>query len=497
VPLNLASRTQVSGHYFLRRRLQFALLRRSVRMQVDPVRWQRIALMLSGVVAAVLLILAFVIGWMRPAGVVGGSKIVADRKTGALYVSVDGRLHPALNLVSAQLISGEPDAPTFVSADDIAKWPKGPVVGIDGAPIETPAVSAPDLSRWAVCDTAGEAVAAPALVTGIDGALTPGSSGADTLSDGHGVLLAYQQQNYLVNGAVRMPLDLTDRTLTGALSVDPGAPVPVMSQALFDALPAGAPLVVPTVPNAGAPAPFDWGAGVVIGSVVVTQDVATHADKFYAVVGDGVQPISPVVAAMLRQRDSYGTSTPPRISPDRLAQAPIRHVLDVDYYPAQPLKMVDQRAQPVTCVAWERGVNDRQARISVLTGRDLPIASAQHDKLVPLVGGGTNGVQADQVLLADAPATFVSTTGSAPESPQRETMWLISDSGVRYGVPFDQQALQALGLATAQSRPAPWAMLQVWPAGPELSRTAALTVHDSAIGAAAPVTTQQPALRGR
>ena len=200
---------------------------------------------------------------------------------------------------------------------------------------------------------------------------------------------------------------------------------------------------------------------------------------------------------MLRQRDSYGTSTPPRISPDRLAQAPIRHVLDVDYYPAQPLRMVDQRAQPVTCVAWERGLNDRQARLAVLTGRDLPISSDQHQKLVPLVGGANGGLHADQVLLADQPASFVSTTGSAPDSPHRVALWLLSVSGVRYGVPFDDQALQALGLSTPQNRRAPWAMLQVWPEGPELSRPAALTVHDSAVGPAAPVTTQQPALQGR
>ncbi|HUO41309.1 MAG TPA: type VII secretion protein EccB, partial [Mycobacterium sp.] len=107
------------------------------------------------------------------------------------------------------------------------------------------------------------------------------------------------------------------------------------------------------------------------------------------------------------------------------------------------------------------------------------------------------GVQADQVLLADQPATFVSTTGSAPDSPQRETMWLISESGVRYGVPFDEEALRALGLAVAENRPAPWAMLQVWPAGPELSRAAALTVHDSAVGAAAPLSTTQPGPQGR
>jgi hypothetical protein len=56
-------------------------------------------------------------------------------------------------------------------------------------------------------------------------------------------------------------------------------------------------------------------------------------------------------------------------------------------------------------------------------------------------------------------------------------MWLISSTGSRYGVPFDDNSVQALGLVLSQVRPAPWSMLQVWPAGPELSRAAALTVH--------------------
>ena len=81
--LNLASRTQVSGHFFLRRRLGFALLRRSVRMEVDPVRWQRVLLMLSAVLAAILVIGGFVVGFFRPAGqITDSTKIVAERKTG-------------------------------------------------------------------------------------------------------------------------------------------------------------------------------------------------------------------------------------------------------------------------------------------------------------------------------------------------------------------------------------------------------------------------------
>ena len=85
-------------------------------------------------------------------------KIVADRKLGTVFVSVDGRLHPALNLVSAWLIAGDPAEPTFVSPDDLAKWPRGPLVGIEGAPTEPPRVFTPEVSRWAVCDTASESM---------------------------------------------------------------------------------------------------------------------------------------------------------------------------------------------------------------------------------------------------------------------------------------------------------------------------------------------------
>lgn len=490
MPLNLASKTQVSGHFFVRRRLSFALLRRSVRMQVDPVRWQRTMLMLSAVVGVVMLAGAFLIGWFRPAGLVGTSKIVADRKLGTLYVSVDGRMHPALNLVSAQLIAGSSEPPTFVSAEDLAKWPKGPTVGIIGAPVDSPQMRSPEMSRWAVCDTASNTLSGAPEVTGIDGELTLGH-GSHELGDGAAALLSYKRQTFVVTDGARMPVDLGDRTVTSALGVDPSAPVAGMSRALFDALPVGGPLVVPQVPGAGSPARFDFGPDVVVGSVVVSQDVATRGDRFYVVVGDGVQPVSGVVAAMLRQQNSYGAPTPPRVSPDQLGRMPVRHVLDVDYYPKSPLRVVDGRAEPVTCVSWQWGQGERQAVLKVISGRGLPIRTDQQARLVSLVGAGSNRVEADRVLLSGQPATFLTTTGAALDSPRRQTMWLISDSGPRYGVPFDENALRALGLAVSQVRPAPWSMLQVWPAGPELSRSAALTVHNSLDGAAAPVSTRQ------
>lgn len=488
--MNLASKTQVSGHYFLRRRLGFAFQRRSVRMQTDRMRTQRLMLMLSALLAVLVVVGALVVGWLRPAGLVNDSKIVADRKLGTVFVSVDGRLHPALNLVSAWLIAGEPASPTFVSPDDLAKWPRGPLVGIEGAPTEPPRVLTPEMSRWALCDTASESMGSRPTITGINGELTMGDRAREVGSD-MALLGAFDDKTYVITNGVRMPVDLSDRAVTEPVGLeDAGSPVE-LSQAMLDALPAGRPLVVPAVPLAGQPSTVNLGTPMVNGSVVVSQDVASGKDQFYVVLADGVQPVSSVVAAMLRQRDSHGNSQPPRISPDVLGDVPVREVLDVTGYPSAPLKAVDWRADPVLCVAWERGVTDRQARQRLLVGRALPVTAEQESHLVPLVvSSDDQGKLADQVLLAESPATWVSTTGASPDSARRETLWLISESGARYGVPFDDAALQALGLKNVVPLLAPWPLLRVWPAGPELSREAAMTMHDTMTGSAAPMTGQ-------
>jgi type VII secretion protein EccB len=460
-------------------------------MRIDPSRTQRLMLMVSALIAVLVLVGALVLGWLRPAGRVGESPIVADRRGGALFVAVDSRLHPVLNLVSGRLIAGDAVDPTFVGAEELAKWPRGALVGIVGAPVESPAVAAPEVSRWSVCDTAAERLGARPVVTGIDGGLTLGDR-ARVLAAGEAVVGEFDGEAFVVTDGVRMKVDLNDRAVTGALGLAGSGVRPVpMSQALVDALPAGRALEVPRVPGWGEPTRIGI-AGVVIGSVVVSQDVASGADQHFVVLADGVQPVSAVVAAMIRQRDSFGAATPVRVAPDRLAEIAVRSVLDVGYYPQDPLRVVDWRAEPVTCVSWERGVADRQGRQRVLVGRALPVRVEQDGRLVPLVvGRDAAGVVADQVLLSDAAATFVATTGGELDSGRREAMWLISSSGVRYGVPHDEQALRALGLAIEDLRLAPWPLLRVWPRGPELSREAALTMHDTMAGvpfAGVPVT---------
>jgi type VII secretion protein EccB len=136
--LNLASGLQVSAHFFWNRRNAAALSHHGVRMEFDPVQRQRASLILGFVFAILAVALMFVLSWFKPAGQVGQSSILADRDTGAVYVLVDGRLHPAVNLVSARLIAGQASNPTFVKANELAKYPQGPSVGIAGAPTAMP-----------------------------------------------------------------------------------------------------------------------------------------------------------------------------------------------------------------------------------------------------------------------------------------------------------------------------------------------------------------------
>ena len=71
------------------------------------------------------------------------------------------------------------------------------------------------------------------------------------------------------------------------------------------------------------------------------------------------------------------------------------------------------------------------------------------------------------------------TTNADPVSVSRDSLWWISDQGVRYGVPLDDSGLKALGIATASARQAPWVLIRAFAPGPALSREDALTQHDT------------------
>ena len=77
-----------------------------------------------------------------------------------------------------------------------------------------------------------------------------------------------------------------------------------------------------------------------------------------------------------------------------------------------------------------------------------------------------------------------------PCGDTRESLYWVSPQGVRYGIQWDQQTLQALGLDPRGAVQAPWPIVRTFAAGPAISRDNALLARDTVTGreAVAPVT---------
>ena len=296
------------------------------------------------------------------------------------------------------------------------------------------------------------------------------------------MLAEHDKKTYVIWNGQRSMIDLSNKAVALALGVDTDAPQPVkISTPLFDALPATEPLTTPVIPGAGSPSQFNVAPDAVVGSVLSVRDLQTATDNFYVLLHNGVQPISPFVASLLRSANSFGDELPVVVAPDRLASVPVVESLPVDFYPTTRLELVDTAANPVTCLSWSKGSTDRSAATVVLSGKGLPIPIGSDNRLVRLVKNDRTpaSIEADQVYMSPGATNLVMTTGAAPDAISSESMWWISDQGVRYGISLDDETLRALGISPPMARQAPWPLIRVFAPGPALSRTDAMTQHDT------------------
>ncbi|MGH3554213.1 MAG: type VII secretion protein EccB, partial [Mycobacterium sp.] len=351
-------------------------------------------------------------------------------------------------------------------------------------------ITASAVSAWSVCDRAPtRGTGAAALVTAIAGDLSTVGRAAP-IGPVQAVLATHKDATYVIWGGQRSRIDPTDRSVTFNLGLDPGVTYPIeISNALFDAMPSTEPLVVPAIPESGAPS--RWLSGSTVGSVLETRDANGAVTGFYALLPDGVQKITSFVADLLRTANSQGSSTPTLVSPDKLIHIPVVDLLDVDYYPSGKLNFVDTAANPVTCVAWQKQSTDPQATITLFSGRGLPVSIGMDARLVRLVRDDRqpDSVEADQTLVLPGAANFVATTSGVATSESRESLYWLSPQGVRYGLQWDNRTLQALGLDPGSAVQAPWPILRTFAPGPAIGRDSALLARDTITGggAAAPI----------
>lgn len=471
------TRHQVTGWRFVMRRIASGVALHDTRMLVDPLRTQSRAVLTGALILITGLIGCFVFSLFRPGGSAGTDAILADRSTAALYVRVGEQVHPVLNLTSARLIAGKPDNPSTVKTSEIDKFPRGNLLGIPGAP-ERMVQSAATDADWTVCDSVSGANAGVTLIAG-----TPVSGGerALPLAPNHAVLVHNSAGpvpgDWLLWNGKRSPIDLANRAVTDALGLGAEIPAPrPVAAGLFNALPEAPALTAPAIANAGAPPQFPLSQPVQVGAVVASYD-ADNTVRYYAVLTDGLQPVSPVLAAILRNTNSYGLAQPPQLGADEVARTPVSRAIDTAAYPTDPVSLVEASAAPVTCAQWIKPAGATESRLTVLSGAVLPLPDGL--RTVDLVGAGSNGT-ANRVALTPGTGYFVQTVGAEPGSPTAGSLFWVSDTGVRYGIDTagDDKVVAALGL-TSPALPVPWSMLTQFAAGPTLSRGDALVAHDA------------------
>ncbi|GAA5104393.1 type VII secretion protein EccB [Nocardia iowensis] len=495
----VVTKHQVSGWRFLLRRIEHALVRRDTSMRDDPGRGRSTALTIGVALACVIIAGAAVLAFFKPAKTVGNSRIVADKETGALYVRVGERLHPALNLTSARLIIGAADKPVQVSRAELEKYPRGPWVGIPGAPGSMVDTDNRE-STWTVCDSTQTGAAAPVnpetglpsstrsalRTTVIGGPLTLDSGAARELDVGEARLLRDGTTNWLVyrdgaRGVVRGEINLADTAVLLALGIDATAPVLAASKGLIGAIPEVPPIRVPQVDGAGETVTLTTGYTVPVGSVLAVHD-AERPSGHYLVSKTGVVQISSVLAAMIRNSDAHGTVTSRNVGPDLIA-ANLRPGgwPGTAAYPTRPIELVNPSSSGVTCYRWSRSGSDQTAATTLLVGRRLPLTQEEQVRVVNLVTApASRGKTADSAYLPRTTGRLVQVTGTDTASPLRESLYWIADNGVRYGIEITdrgaEQTLRALGLRAPVA--APWSVVSLFAPGPSLSEGAARIQHD-------------------
>lgn len=453
---------QADGHRFLTRRMEHALVRRDLGMHDDVLRTQSRSLVAGGILAVLALAGCAILALVRPHGGIGDAPIVMARETGALYVRIDGTLHPVLNLASARLVAGTPANPVSVGESDIASAKRGPQVGIPGAPASI-GMSLTD-QPWTVCDDE--------LTTVIVGA---DPSVIDRLDRTRSVLVTPRGEaaapTYLLYDGQRAEVDLRSIAVVRALRLDGVVPLPV-SRSLLDLVPEVPAIAAPAVERAGSVGPGAL-AGTTVGSVI--RVVRAESVEFYVVLAGGVQRVGEVAADLIRFAIPGRFDDVPTVAPSAIAGTRVVSILPVGHLPQRAGTPAGARSGLSVCAHWRDSGPDTPANIVVLKGHSM--GHDLHDTTIPLGQADGDGPNVDRVVVPAGRSAYVRAVGILGADGTAGTRFLITDAGVVFGI-RDEQAAHQLGLPE-QAAPAPWPVLARLPRGPELSAEAASVVRDA------------------
>lgn len=459
MPRQPAMWLHVSAYRYLLRRIEGALLGEGAGVAGSGPRPYPAALVLGCVVTAAAVGGCALLALLRPHAALDREQIVVTREAGALFVRVGDVWHPVLNLASARLIAATAANPRPVTEADLGSTKRGPLLGIPGAPQFLGRPLSPEETGWSICASTGTST-----TTVIIGPRSEAPA-VHRVPEGQAMLVAPTSGSpaYLLYNGHRATVDLDDAAVVRALRLEGRAPMRV-SQALLNAVPEAPPIAPPRIRGRGAAMPGV--PGFPVGSVL--RITRADGDEYYAVLAAGVQRIGQVAADLLRFGDPQATAHAVTVAPDAIRAAPVVAELPVALFPDRAPTLAAPAG--ALCASWEEA-RPGQAAVAFLAESHPPLPDGRAP--VTLAQADGPGPALDAVYVPPGRSAYVRAADTAG------TGYLITDTGVRFAV-HDDAAARALGLTRAG--PAPWPLLTLLPAGPELSRRNASIARDAVAG---------------
>lgn len=471
MPGESPTKWQAQAYRFGVRRLESAVSAGDPLLRGDPVRRRlNIALIVSVVLAALILGGFAVYGFIRPAPTIGDAQVVIDSDTGGAFVARNGTLYPAMNYASAMLAASQGEsqsgdkAPTVTSVDDdaIGDEPRGPQLGIPGAPNVLPSSASLVGAQWTVCDDTTVNTALPpgskpdVKTTAIVGPRHPvlGQLGAD---DGMLVSADGGHTTYLLWTGGRSEIDLGNNTIRLAFGLPANvAPRPI-SAALLNVIPQNKDIVAPDIAGAGGAPPYAQALGVTVGEVFGLER-ADQSHTAYVALQDGVQPVTPLVGDLVRDQLDENKQLP-LVAPKLLRDAPRANHIDTSIYPRVSPHLIGYAEHKAICV-FRSGNRLNNARIYALGNDPLPAGAK------PVTVTRPGALTVDQVYLPPGKGA-VFTSATPKQNVGFHALFVVTDEGVAYPV-VSGPALVALGYTAPDITPTAPELISLLPAGPAL-----------------------------
>ena len=513
MPSTPTTKSQVQAYRFVLRRMQSALVRKDAVMLHDPMRTHSRATVV-GVCLAALGLLGFLIWGILSPKPQAPTKdgIVIGKPSGQVYVLIaqpDKQLVPVFNMASARLLlmaqqqkkadggdnaaqaatqnvgNIKAEAPSVVDDNELRDIPKGRKVGIADGPDLLPSADQRIESRWTVCDryVLDEGLNDPAKDDKVETTVIAGVKelGPELKPNESLLVRAPDGETYLVyrtpgtanlpnTSAVRAKVDLKRAEVRSALDLEE-TDARTITTGMLNAIPEKPALVSPNIRGRGTDSQADLGDPDLtkVGSVFSVER-AGDVTRFYVVLRNGVEEVKETTANLIRYYDNPGAPTIKAVNPDKMTNMSQGSEIDDSTYPERATEVLKPENFPVACLGWRYSGSgtDAEEHTSVHVGQRLPgikLNSLGKPVSVPISTPSADGVRIDYFYMPAGRGAVVR-QATSPEDFERGQITLISDRGVKYGVP---DARTAAGLGLGDQKPAPRNIIQLLPDGASLS----------------------------